>query len=314
MEWVPGAYEPVIVPGLQIRPAQRRGRLASDHVERHPQMYYNIDGNGLMVPAGPAGGGRVRAASASDYHRPAQIVIKNEFDSHSPQRSPQRHHRHSSHGHDHHYDDYSDDSFESRAYSPHRHRSRHRSRRRSHHRRSPSRTPSPYEHYDFEKEKMKAKLEELEQREHAKEEEKRLRKEMEEEMLLEEARKVKKKKDEEAFKKKAIEEYNIKQIEEKAKKDQEKKEAEEEYRKRVKKDFAEFDEEEIDRIIKGKKKEHGHAHDHGHDHGHGHAIHQIVKLDRPTHIRVRRKHLSTETLNIYELPWYLDEVRVRLLF
>ncbi len=299
--WVPGGYEPVIVNGHQARPGQRRGRLASDHVDRHPQMYYQ-DGNRFLVPAGPAGAGRMRAASASDQRRPAQIVINNEVvDNHSPQRSPHRHQRHRSHDHDYRYDDYSDDSWDDRAHSPHRHR------RHNRHRRTPSRSPSPYEHYDYDREKLKAKVEELERRERAKEEEERQRERFEEERLLEEARKLKKKEEEEKFKKRAIEEYNIKQLEEKAKAAEEKRKADEDYKKRVVKDFqkAGYDEEEIKEILKGKEKHHGHEHALVHG-GHGHE--QIVDLRRPTFLRVHRKHLSPETLDIYDLPWDWDEV------
>ena len=296
--WVPGSHDPVIIDGHHIRPAQRRGRLASELVNRHPQTYYT-DGNGLLVPAGASGVSRMRAASASDQRRPTQIVINNEFDPHSPQRSPHRHQRHGSHGHDYHHDDYSDDSWDDRAHSPHRHRGH------SRHRRSPSRSPSP--RYDFEYEKMKAKVEELERREHAAEEEVRRRERYEEERLLEEALAVKRKKDEEAFKKAAIEEYNIRQLEEKVKEEEKKKKAEEEYKKRVRKDLEKsgYDDDDIQKILKGKAKDHGHEHDHGHGHGHGHGI---MDLSRPTHLRVHRKHLSPETLDIYELPWGWDEV------
>ena len=144
----------------------------------------------------------------------------------------------------------------------------------------------------------------MEREKHAKEEEERAREKWEEEKLLEEARKVKKKKDEEAFKKKAIEEYNAKQLEEKAKAAEEKKKADEEYKKRVRKDLekAGYDEDEVEKILKGKEKHHGHVHGHGHEHA------QLVDLRRPTYLKVHRMYLSEETLDIYDLPWELDEV------
>ena len=266
-------------------------------------MYYT-DGNGLLVPAGAAGVGRMRATSASEHRRPTQIVINNEFENHSPQRSPQRDHRRRSHGHDYHYEDYSDDSWDERAHSPRRHR------RRSHHRKSPSRSPSPYEPYDFEYEKMKAKVEELERREHAKEEEERARARYEEELLIEEAKKVKKKKEEEAFKKKAIEEYNTKQAEERIKQLEEKKKADEEYKKRARKDLekAGMDEEEIERVLKGKERS---PHEHGHGHGHAHP--PVMDLSRPTWIKVHRKNMSPETLDVYDLPWEWDPVSLQMI-
>lgn len=290
MEWLYGVVDPVILNGHYNRPGRDRGRLSSEY--RQQPLYYQD--HGLLAPAGPAGVGRVhRSASVSDPRRPAQIVINNEFDAHSPQPSPHRHHRHSSHGHDYHYDDYSDDSFDEPAHSPGRHR-RH-SRQRSRRRRSPSRDPSPA--HDPEYERRMKKLEELERKE--KEEEARQR--FEEEMILKEAKKAKKKKEEDELKKKAIEEYNIKMLEEKAKKDKEKKEADEDYQKRVKKDLAKFgyEEEDIAKILKGEKdKEHG---------GHGKQK-KIMDLSRPTYIKVHRKHLSPDTLDEYELPWEWDEV------
>lgn len=290
MEWPAGGLDPVVLNGHYTRPGRDRGRLNSEHMNRQP-VYYQ-DPNGLLIPAGAAGVGRAhRSASVSDPRRPAQIVINNEFDAHSPQPSPRRHHRHSSHGHDYHYDEYSDDSFDERAHSPRRHR------RSSRHHRSPSRSPSPF--YDLEYERKMKKLEDLEK----KEQEEEARERYEEEMILKEAKKAKKKKEEEELKKKAIEEYHIKQLEEKAKKDKEKKEADEEFKKRVKKTFGQagYDEEDIEKILKRGDKEHG-----GHG-GHGKQK-QIMDLSRPTYIKVHRKHLSPETLDEYELPWEWDEV------
>ena len=272
----------------------------SEHIDRHPQMYYRgyHGDNGLLVPAPAAGVARMRATSASDVRRPTQIVINNEFENHSPQPSPHRHQRHSSHGHDYHYDDFSDDSFDDRAHSPHRHRNH----RREHSRRprSPSRSPGPY--YDFEHEKLKEKVERLEREKHQAEEEERLRERYEEERLIEEAKKAKKKKDEEAFRKKVIEEEEIRLLEKKAKEAEENKKAEEKYKERVKKDMekAGYSDEDIARFLKGKAKDHGH--------GHGHEISHVMDLTRPTYLKVHRRHLSPKTLEIYELPWGWDEV------
>ena len=41
--------------------------------------------------------------------------------------------------------------------------------------------------------------------------------------------------------------------------------------------------------------------------GHGHGHNKIVGLNRPTYIKVHRKHLSPDTLEVYELPWEWDE-------
>ncbi|KAL6718027.1 hypothetical protein ACLMJK_004112 [Lecanora helva] len=303
--WIPGGYDPIIINGHQARPGQRRGRLASEHADHRSQMYYT-DGDGYLVPATTGGVGRVRAASASERNRPSQIIINNEFENHSPQRSPQRDPRRRSRGREYYHEGYSDDDWDERAHSPRRHSHGHshsHHRKPSRHRRSPSRSPSPYDPYDFEYEKMKAKVEDLERKEHAQEEEKRRRARWEEEQLIEEAKKAKKKKDEEAFKKKAIEEYHIKEAEEQLKKAEEKKKADEEYKKRARKDLekAGLGEEEIERVLKGKELVH-----HGHGHG-GHEAHAgALEMSRPTWVKVHRKNMSPETLDFYELPWEWD--------
>ena len=312
--WYPGV-EPVVINGHMARPGQRRDRLSSD-IYRNQPVYYQ-DENGLLVPATGAGGGRMhRAASVADPRRPAQIVINNEFDNHSPQRSPKNYHHHHherriSRGREIYEDSYSDDSFEDRAHSSRRHKS-HKKHDRP--RRSPSRSPSPYEPYNFEFEKMKHELEDMRRRDEEKEREEHARARFEEEKLMEEAKKAKKKKEDEAFRKKAIEEHEEKVKEEKKKEAEKKEKMEEEYKKRVRKDLekAGLDEDEVEKLLKGKHKEHGHGHSHGHGHGHGHGHdnHHVMDLTRPTYIRVHRRHLSPETLNFYDLPWDWDEVNL----
>ena len=154
-----------------------------------------------------------------------------------------------------------------------------------------SRSPSP--DYDYEFEKRMKRLEELE----AKEREDQAPGKYEESRLMKEAKKAKEKtkreKEEKELKERAIEDYNRKQKGEK-----EKKEADEEFRERVKKTFGQagYDEESI--LKKAEK---------GKEHGHGKEI-KINDLRRPTYIRVHRKHISPETLDEYNLPWYWDEV------
>ncbi len=281
MEW-PG--EPVV---LNTRPGQHRGRLGSEYMPRQP-MYYQ-DANGMLVPAAAVSGAH-RSASAR-RSTPAQIVINNEYEGHSPIREPINHRRHSSHGraHDYRYDSYSSDEYE---HSP----ARHRRHRKSY--RTPSRSPSPS--YDPEYERKMKKLEELEKRE----EEEALRARYEEERIVAEAKKAKKKREEEAFKKKAIEDYEIKKAEEKARKAKEKKEADEEFERRVKKTFGEvgYDEESIDKLLK-KAEKGGKGH-------HKEKDNRIMDLRRPTFVKVHRKHISPETLDEYELPWQWDTVRL----
>ena len=139
------------------------------------------------------------------------------------------------------------------------------------------------------------KLEDLEK----KEQEEEARERYEEERILKEAKKAKKKKEEEDSKKKWIEEYHIKQREEKEKEEQKKKEADDEFKKRVKKTFAEagYDEHSIEKILKKGEKD-----------KHGKEKHKIMDLQRPTYLKVHRKHIDPLTLDEYELPWAWDTV------
>lgn len=136
-----------------------------------------------------------------------------------------------------------------------------------------------------------------------KEEEEAAREKFEEERIIEEAKKAKKKKEEEALKKLAIEEHNAKLLEEELKKKKEKEEADKIFKERVRSTFgaAGYDEESIEKILeKGETSKHGGSHK------------KIMDLRRPTYIKVHQKHLSPETLNIYELPWKWDEVSLVL--
>ena len=281
---------------MHTRYDRDRGRRDAAYPFQRQTVYYQ-DGNGLLVPAGPAmGGGLHRSHSTAGAHRPAQIVINNgQYEDRSVSRSPRSHshHRRRSHGHDHHHDS-SEDEHE-QAYSPHRRRRPSKSHG--------SRSPSPY--IDYELEKKLKKLEELEE----KEKEDMAREKYEEERLVKEVKKAKaqakKKEEDEELREKAIAEYNKKQKEEKEKKEKAEKEADEEFRARVKRTFGQagYSEESIDKILKkeGKGKEHGH--------GHGKEIQIKIKdLTRPTYIKVHRKHLSPETLDEYNLPWEWDEV------
>ena len=305
MEW-PG--EPVV---LNTRPGLHRGRLGSEYVPRQP-MYYQ-DANGMLVPSAPMSG--VHRSASARRSTPAQIVINNEYEGHSPIRESHNHRRHSSHGraHDYRYDSYSSDEYE---HSPVRHR-RHKKGHRSP---SPSRSPSPA--YDPEYERKMKKLEELEK----KEEQEALRARYEEERIIAEAKKAKRKKEEEEFKKKAIEEYELKKAErkkeeeeakkraieeyerkkaeEKARKEKERKEMDEEFERRVKKTFGQvgYDEESIDKLLeKAEKGGKGH---------HKEKDNRIMDLRRPTFVKVHRKHISPETLDEYDLPWQWDTVRL----
>ena len=94
----------------------------------------------------------------------------------------------------------------------------------------------------------------------------------------------------------ANEEYNVEKAEEKTKKEKAEEEAEKEYKERY--TNAEIH----DNLTRGdmkKDKNHGHANNPA-PHVHGSL--------RPTYIKVNKKYLDPDTLEVYELPWEWDEV------
>ena len=307
MEW-PGP--PVV---LNTRPGIHRGRLGSEYLPRQPM--YIQDANGMLVPS-VAVSGNHRSASAR-RSVPAQVVINNEYEGHSPVRRHHSHRRHSSHGraHDYKYDSSSSSSDEYEHSPARRHRKHGKSRKTP----SPSPSRSPSQTLEYER-KMK-KLDELEK----KEEMETLKARYEEERMIEEAKKAKKKKEEAEFKKKAVEEYELEKAErhkqeaearqraideyerhkaeEHARKEKEKKEADEEFERRVKKTFEKvgYDEESIQRVLEKAEKGEKIHHKKGKEN-------QIMDLRRPTFVKVHRKHISPETLDAFDLPWQWDTV------
>lgn len=132
-----------------------------------------------------------------------------------------------------------------------------------------------------------------------KEEEARWRQKVEEMRIIDEAKKAKDKKEKEELKKLAIEEYNTKKLEKELEEKKEKDEADKAFNERVRATFgaAGYDDASIEKVLKkeGKSK-------------HGHGDKKIMDLTRPTYIKVNRKHLSPETLDMYDLPWEWDAV------
>ncbi len=280
MEWAGIAPVPVVLNAQ--RPGRNRPRHASDFHSH--QQWYVQDGNGLLVPAANFGGGGLHRSNSAAGQRPAAIIINNtQYDDYSPERSLRRR----SHG-----PHYGSDSWDERSERSHSHE-RHRPRSRSGHhgrRHSPSRTPSP----DPEMERRLHRLADLER----KEGEDAARQRFEEQRILDEAKKAKKKKEEEALLKRAVEEYNAKKLEEELKKKKEKEEADKAFKERVRMEFgaAGYDEASIEKILEkeGKGKSHGQK--------------KIMDLTRPTYIKVHRRHLSPDTLDLYDLPWEWDDV------
>ena len=141
-----------------------------------------------------------------------------------------------------------------------------------------ARTSSP----DSEMERKLQRLEELE----LGEQEDAAREKLEEERIIEEARKEK-----EALKKPTTQEHNAKIVEEemnKKKEEEEDKAFHERMRETLKK--AGYSEDSIEETLKQEVNE------------------NKVNLTRPTYIKVHRKHLSPDTLDVYDLPWEWDDV------
>ena len=127
-----------------------------------------------------------------------------------------------------------------------------------------------------------------------KEEEEAARQRFEEERILEEAKKAKKAKELEAVKQLAIEEHNARKLEEDLKKRQKEEEEDKAFQIRMRETLAKagYSEEEIRETLERKENKEGR--------GHGR---KIMDLTRPTYIKVHRKHLSPDTLDLYDLPW-----------
>ena len=340
MEWPDRDYydhydrAPVVLQAS--RPIRNRTRQASDHPHHRP-LYLNESG-ALLAPAVGYESGRHRSYSAAGQRPPPpQVIINNaQYEDHSPVRAHRRRSPHYNYDHD----------YEERGYSrspPRFEVGRPRSRVRS--RTHGSRDPSPYYHdhdhdHDYEREQRMKRLEELEK----KEEERLAKKKLEEQLLLKEAEDAKKKKEKEEEDKRVIEAWNKKQKESAEKEKKAKEEQEKAFRERVKKTFgaAGYPEEYIEDVIKqgekGEKVKHGGHGEHGPhpfpvhgpfvEHGQvvphaplpphgvhgGHAGHsghgglEILDLTRPTYTKVHRKHVSPDTLDMYQLPWEWDEV------
>lgn len=165
------------------------------------------------------------------------------------------------------------------------------------------------------------KLEELER----KEEEEAARERAKQEMLLADAKKAAKKKEEEDFKKRVLQEAEREKYEKELKEKKKKEDEDRIFKARLKDMYLAqgYSEESIEIMIKDaeQKKKHGvhsphsphspHALSGG---GHEGAIAivnehvNVVNLNRPTYIKVHRKHLSPDTLDAYGLPWEWDDV------
>ena len=259
----------------------------------------------MLVPAAAPAPGQQFHRSASLANRPASVVIhNNNWEDHSPTRHD-RHNRRNSHGHEVLWDSDSEEVYEPRRKHSHR-------RHRSH-----SRSPSPMMQYDPDVERRLIKLEELELKEKetaqrkAAEQRKKLedleraekakedRKRYEEEQLAEAERKRQKEAEEKKRKEAWINDWKREEREKKEKEEKKQKEEDEAWRERTIKYFSSigYSEESIAKILKeGEKKSKGEK---------GDGSKQVM---RPTYIKVSKEHMSTKTLEHFNIPWEYEQV------
>lgn len=158
------------------------------------------------------------------------------------------------------------------------------------------------------------KLEELER----KEEEEAARERAKQEMLLAEAKKAAEKKEEEEYKKRVLAEAEREKYENELKEKNKKEEEDRIFKARLKEMYLAqgYSEESIERMIQEaenkRRGSHGGHSPHsppaltGHEGAMTHL--NVVNLSKTTYLKVQRKHLSPETLDLYGVPWEWDEV------
>lgn len=162
------------------------------------------------------------------------------------------------------------------------------------------------------------RLEEFER----KEEEEAARERAKQEMLVAEAKKAAKKKEEEEFKKRVIAEAEREKYENELKEKKKKEEEDRIFKARLKEMYLAqgYSEESIEMMIQDaenkRRGSHGGHSPHsphaltGHEGAMTHLNEQmkVYNLSKPTYLKVRRKHLSPDTLDLYGLPWEWDDV------
>jgi hypothetical protein len=171
-----------------------------------------------------------------------------------------------------------------------------------------SRTPSPYyrhgrvEHtIDYETRKALDRLKILEQEKADEEAHEKYKTEMEIKKAKEQLKKAEAEKEAKELEKRAVEKWQREQDAKKAKEKKEKEEVdkkvEEELRARLMK-AGNLSPRQIDDLIHNSKKD---------DHDDRRHINELrIAVSRPTYIKVHKKHLLPETLEVYGLPWTYD--------
>ena len=273
-QWVPPrgfarADEPVVLEAA--RPGRFRRRMVSDDFARQPPFYHQP--GGFLIPDDGLGMQRSRSIGhrAPPAHPP--VVINNFAQEEVPGRG-----RPISVA-----DDFMD--IDDSPFSPRRFREHSRPRGRA----ATSREPSPFQwQHEMETEQIKKELEVYKKKEERKAEEERIKNEL----LLQRAKEEQKKRDDEAKRKiieeQAVVEWQRKERERIEKEKQEKEKRELEYKDRLQKDFG-LTETQVAKVV---TKENNTA----------------LDLRRTTHTKIARRHISLETLRVYDLPYQLDDV------
>ena len=284
MDW-PGFDEPPPVVLNAGRPGRNRPRWNTEHLGQQ-QVYYAGPNGQLLVPAAGAGGagrlGGVHRSASVSGQRPT-VIINNDNcmsgDNLAGNRPLSAYGRYE--------DDY--------VWDYERGRPRSSSRVRAS-------TPANYEPDPETKQKLK-ELDELKQKQKDKERQKKLEDELFLKRKKEEEEAAQKAAEEKALKKKAVEEWKLKEEEEKLKKKKEKEKADEEFKERMRKTLWAngYSDEQIERMMKKADKKESHG-------GGESSSTTVLALSRPTYIKVHRRHLDPDTLDVYQLPWEWDDV------
>jgi hypothetical protein len=263
----------------------RHGSVVSSHRHHHvhvPEPAYAQPN--LAVPVVEVGG-RKRASSTSGLPQPNIIINNTEGSNHSRSRSRERV-RPRSRSRRRYYEDEDEIIYEER-------------------RGRVSRSPSPYHRYDYETRKALEQLKIYEQEKANEEAQKRYKAEMEVKKAKEQLEKAEAEAAKKEAAKKAVEDWQREQDAKKAKAKKEKEELDKKVEEQLREALARkgYSPSEIDAWIKKEEDDKRHV---------VHINEMKIARARPTYIKVHKKYLLPETLDVYQLPWSYDKVSVPL--
>ena len=255
------------------RPGRHRTRLNTEHAIPHQSGYYAGAEGQFLVPAN----GLHRSASVS-AQRP-QVNIYNDNVPHWD--APSGYRPRSVHG------VLYDNDYEDIVYERRRSGSKVRS--------------SPQREFDEETKGKLKSYEDLKRKQEESEQRERIKEKLRVDQLKADAERADREKHDKELREQAIEEYKIKEEEEKIKKKQQQEKEDEEFKERMRKTLWAngYSSDQIERMMKRAEKK---------DLEGGDSRSRALALNRPTYIKVHRKHLDPETLDVYRLPWELDDV------